>query len=130
MHLIHPILFIDLLKQSSYKNTILLSMMHKQLTYFSKKYSKSNRVTLSKVNKLSNICEKDNIKATTYIHGKVFLIDDYLNFLFNSVKLNNIKIVRYFLNYGFDTNYSITQTIITDDSHYHEWHIFYLYPIV
>ena len=64
MSLIHPILFVDLLKQSSYKNTILLSLIHKQLTYFSKKYSKSNRITLSKLLPIKK--RKDNVKSLKY----------------------------------------------------------------
>ena len=34
----NPILYVDLFRQSSYKNSILISLMHKQLIYFSKKY--------------------------------------------------------------------------------------------
>ena len=51
------ILYVDLLRQASYKNVILLSLSHKQKTYFSKKYSKMNRIVLkhNKVNNLTNI---------------------------------------------------------------------------
>lgn len=97
----NPILFIDLFKQASYKTTILLSVMYKQRTYFSKKYSRSIKITLSKINKLSKICEKDNIKATKYVHKKINLIT-YDNFMLMCVKSNNVKIVRYFLNIGYN----------------------------
>ena len=120
----NPILFVDILKQSSYKTTILLSLMHKQRTYFSKKYSKSNRITLTfnKPNNLSNICKKDNIKAIIYlwwimkkynimitIHFKNMHIDKlcitkYVNLLFKSATFGNIKITRYFLNNGYNVN--------------------------
>ena len=107
----HPILFVDLFKQSSYKTAILLSVLHKQLTYFSKKYSKSTRITLnetkSKTNTLSDICEKDNIKATKYIHKKTYLIK-HDNFMFKCAKLGNIRIVRYYLNRGYDIDTILT----------------------
>lgn len=74
MSVIHPILFIDFLKQSSYKTIILLSMMHKQLIYFSKKYSKTNSIALSNTNRLSIIYNKDNIKATKFINKKIIII--------------------------------------------------------
>ena len=57
----NPILYVDLLKQSSYKTTILLSVIHKQLTYFSKKYSKSNKIILNKIVKLLS-SDYDTIK--------------------------------------------------------------------
>ena len=82
----NPILFVDLFKQSSYKTTILLSVTHKQLTYFSKKYSKSTRITLSKTNKLSVACKKNNIKAIKYIQN-----------LSKYIALHNTKIIRYLL---------------------------------
>ena len=103
MHLIHPILFIDLLNQSSYKNTILLSMMHKQLTYFSKKYSKLNRITLHKYesNKLFVVCKKDNIKVMKYVSKSVD-VSIYKKFMFRCVVLKNNKILRYYVNCGYD----------------------------
>ena len=97
----HPILFIDLFKQSSYKTTILLSMMHKQKTYFAKKYSKLTRITLSKINKLLKICEKDNIKAVQYIHKKINIIN-YTNFVHIGAEHGCIKIVRYFINNNYN----------------------------
>ena len=99
----NPILYVDLLKQSSYKNIILLSMMHKQYTYFSKKYSKSNRITLNKTNRLSKVCEKDNIKATKYIHKKINTFE-HDNFVFKNAGNGNIRVLRYFLNNGYDIN--------------------------
>ena len=55
MALLYPILYVDLLKQSNYKNSVLLSVIHKQLTYFSKMYSKTNRITLCQTNKLYDV---------------------------------------------------------------------------
>ena len=107
----HPILFVDLFKQSSYKTTILLSVLYKQLTYFSKKYSKSTRITLCKTNKLSVICEKDNVKAIKYINRKTYA--KYSNILvFMCSKSDNVRTIRYFLNYGYDvsTNACINKT--------------------
>ena len=49
-----PILYVELLRQSNYKISFLLSVMHKQKTYFSKKYSKVNRRTLGKCNRVIN----------------------------------------------------------------------------
>ena len=58
--IVYPILFVNLLKQASYKNVVLLSMMWKQMTYFGKKYSKSNKITLNKytTTNLSDVCIK------------------------------------------------------------------------
>ena len=103
----YPILFVELLKNASYKNVVLLSMMHKQFTYFSKKYSKSNKITLgNNTNKLLDKCEKDNIKVIKYGNKKVNLIK-YNNFVFENAKSKNIKTVRYFLNNGFNANIKI-----------------------
>ena len=88
---IYPILFIDLLKQSPYKNVILLSIMHKQKTYFSKKYSKSNRITLDHTTKKYT---NDNIKAIKYAHKNRTFID--LNYIKKST--TNYKIIRYIAN--------------------------------
>ena len=120
--IISPILFVDLLKQAGYKNAVLLSMMHKQKTYFSKKYSKSNRITLLGLptNNLTNICNKDTIKTIKHIdkqikisvsmiakHFRRFdkikrltLSHDRNNLIRLCVMKNNIKIVRYFVNNG------------------------------
>ena len=97
----NPILFVDLFRQASYKNAILLSTIHKQLTYFSKKYSKSTRITLSKTNKLSTVCDKDNIKAIKYVTKKINIMK-YDNLVYKSAKFKNIKTVRHFLNNGYD----------------------------
>ena len=96
---LNPILFIDLLKQSSYKNAILLSLMHKQKTYFSKKYSKSIRTTLKKYipNKLSTQCENDNIRAIKYIHKKVNILC-YKKTISRIIMYGNVKIIRHLIN--------------------------------
>ena len=88
---IHPILFVDLLKQSSYKNTILLSMMHKQKTYFLKKYSKANRITLNNATP-KNTC--DNIKQMKYIYKKKPITSNK----FLEKNITNCKIIRYIIN--------------------------------
>ena len=95
----HPILFVDLFKQSSYKTTILLSVIHKQLTYFSKKYSKFTRITLSKINKLSVACENDNIKMIKHVHKNTNLIK-YNTHILKATKNNSNKIIRFLLNVG------------------------------
>ena len=104
----HPILFVDLFKQSNYKTAILLSMMHKQLTYFSKKYSKSTKITLlaRHPNNLSKICKNDCIKQIKYADNNRYifyknntqLLKDHSHLLVKCVEKNNIKIIRYLLN--------------------------------
>lgn len=103
MFLMYPVLFVDLLKQASYKNVKMLSVMHKQMTYFSKKYSKSNRITLDKYksNKLFVVCKKDNIKVIKYVCKSVNM-NVYNNFMFRCVELKNNKIFRYLINCGND----------------------------
>lgn len=67
-----PILYVELLQQSNYKISFLLSMMHKQKTYFSKKYSKINRRTLGKCNKVinkDNVSMIQNVKLAKYIRN-------------------------------------------------------------
>lgn len=92
--MISPILYVDLLKQASYKTTILLSLMHKQKIYFSKKYSKSNRITLNKTTtNLSDKCHKDNIKAIKYIQPKITI-----NKKIYEINIQNIKVIRYLTN--------------------------------
>ena len=114
MSQIYPILFVDLLKNASYKNAILLSLAHKQLTYFSKKYSKSNRITLSKANNLSTICDKDNIKAIKYLDKHRIMpktLKGIINFsrtiMCKSAIMENIRIMRHSLNHGADNSFSI-----------------------
>ena len=105
MSLLYPILFVDLLKQSSYKNAILLSMLQKQFTYFSKKYSKSNKITLNKANRLPIICDEDNIKAIRYIHFKKTagpLRNN--NFILKNAISENIKIIHHLWWYGMVNN--------------------------
>ena len=101
MSLMYPVLFVDLLKQASYKNTKMLSVMHKQLTYFSKKYSKLNRITLDKYesNKLFVVCKKDNIKVMKYV-CKCVNMNEYMKFMFRCVELKNNKILMYLINCG------------------------------
>ena len=114
--MIYSEIYIILLKQSSYKNTFLLSLAGgKQKTYFSKKYSKSNRITLHKNNttNIKIICKKDNIKAVKYIHKKINLLEDN-HFVFWNAKLNNVKIVRYFLNNGYSEN-MVIRVVYSDD---------------
>lgn len=103
----YPILFIDLLKQSSYKTTILLSVIHKQRTYFSKKYSKYTRITLSEPNKLSVIQTKDNIKAIKYANKTINLVK-YIGMMWKCAYIGNIKITRYLLKLGFDIEYTFS----------------------
>ena len=125
MSLLYPVLFVDLFKQASYKNVLLLSTMHKQLTYFSKKYSKSNRIVLSKYHNLSCACEKDNVKVIKYAHNviheyntmklrkfkKVEMIKSVVminnNLMFKSIGHGCIRIVRYILNNGYDIETTI-----------------------
>ena len=104
--MMHPILYVDLFRQSSYKNSVLISLMHKQRTYFSKKYSKINKITLNKINRLSKVCEKDNIKIVKYIKKKTYIIE-YNNFVFSNSKYGCVRVVRYILNNGFDVNKKI-----------------------
>ena len=89
----YPILFVDLLRQASYKNTILLGMMHKQMVFFAKKYSKSNRITLDKT---QNIWDKDNIKVVKehFLNKSKFIGYN----IFFSKNLKNIKVTRYSCN--------------------------------
>ena len=107
MALLYPILYVDIFRQSSYKNSVLIGMMHRQLTYFSKKYSKINRITLSGKNRLSEVCEKDNIKIVKYVGKKINLIEQN-KFMFMNNEYNNVKIVRYVVNCGYNINYKIS----------------------
>lgn len=118
MSLLSPIIYIDLLKQSPYKTTILLSLIHKQRTYFSKKYSKSNRITLNKYdsNELFVVCEKDNIKIIKYIGEKIVTNNC---FIFRCAGLNHIRIVRYCLNNGCNIDYESERCICEGSKSYH-----------
>lgn len=100
-----PILFIELLKQSSYKTTILLSLIQKQATNIAKKHSKSNKITLTKYtsNKLSAKCTKDNIKAIKYAHKKNKHLTKRDNLVFKNAMNGNKKIIRHFLNREYST---------------------------
>ena len=96
MSLIHPILFVDLLKQSSYKNAILLSTMHKQMTYFAKKYSKSNRITLNIQPNYIGMdeiikCDKD---YHPYRYDPTKNVNEKLYKLFALCKKDNIKAIK------------------------------------
>ena len=99
MCVISPILYIDLLKQANYKTVLLLSMIHKQRTYFSKKYSKMNRIMLGGCNKLSDM-KKDNVKGVKYVSKKVNIVGRD-RFVFWSAKCGNSRVVRYVLNCGY-----------------------------
>lgn len=61
---IYPILFMDLLRQASYRNAILLGMTHKQMVYFTKKYSKCNRIVL----------EIYMVRISILVHAKKILL--------------------------------------------------------
>lgn len=104
---LYSILYVDIFRQSSHKNTILLSMMHKQYTYFSKKYSKINRITLNKTNRLSKVCEKDNVKIFKYMN-KIIDLTKYNRFAFKCAEYYCIKIIRYLLNNGYDIESFVT----------------------
>ena len=102
----NPILFVDLLEQSNYKTSMLLSVMHKQRTYFSKKYSKINRQTLSDhtfnnkvaIN-LEDICEKQNVKLLKYVCDRITCDHvDVQRAIEKNVKNNNMKNVILLLN--------------------------------
>lgn len=93
-----PILYVELLQQSNYKTSILFSIIHKQRTYFSKKYSKTNRQTLSKHEfkkyaKINYMCDKQNVKLLKYVCDKLGLCK-YVSIeraLERSIVNNNIK---------------------------------------
>lgn len=103
------ILFVELFRQSNYKTITLLSLIHKQKTYFSKKYSKSTRISLkyNKPNNLNNSCKNDNIKAIKYIY-KTKNIIKYEKCAFKCVIYGCIKVVRFYTNNKFDITMAIT----------------------
>lgn len=57
--MLSPILFVDLFRQASYKNMLLLSFMNQQRTYFSCKYSKYTNITLNDTD-FEHVCEEDD----------------------------------------------------------------------